>query len=147
MKFVSIENIRGYLLSPLPEGNRTLSKNKTLPPDTAPGLSKHKSWFLLYLFYLRFMDVLTLSIVRYYKKNTKSTLFRKLDLFPSSGEGKGDIYSVGSLRKSYLKLSNGPNKVGVSHPFIWGRKQIQFPKQCVILIFSIRGDGQSPKPQ
>jgi hypothetical protein len=29
----------------------------------------------------------------------ENTTFRKLDLFPSSGEG-GDTYSVGSLRKS-----------------------------------------------
>jgi hypothetical protein len=31
----------------------------------------------------------------------ENTTFRKLDLFPSSGEGLGeDIYSVGPLRKS-----------------------------------------------
>jgi hypothetical protein len=30
----------------------------------------------------------------------KYTMFRKLYLFPSSGEGVGDTYSVGSLRKS-----------------------------------------------
>jgi hypothetical protein len=29
-----------------------------------------------------------------------------------------------------LALSNGPNGVGVSHPFTWRRKQIQFPKRC-----------------
>jgi hypothetical protein len=28
----------------------------------------------------------------------KNTTFRKQNLFPSSGEGAGDIYSVGSLR-------------------------------------------------
>jgi hypothetical protein len=40
----------------------------------------------------------TFSIVLYSKKNTK---FRKLDLFPSSGEGGGeDTYSVGPLRES-----------------------------------------------
>jgi hypothetical protein len=38
----------------------------------------------------------TLSIVRY-SKNYK-TMFRKLDVFPPSGD-RGDIYSVGSLRK------------------------------------------------
>jgi hypothetical protein len=32
-------------------------------------------------------------------KTLENTAFRKLDLFPSSGEG-GDIYSVGSVRKS-----------------------------------------------
>jgi hypothetical protein len=31
----------------------------------------------------------------------ENTMFRKLDLFPSSGEGGGeDIYSIGPLRKS-----------------------------------------------
>jgi hypothetical protein len=30
----------------------------------------------------------------------QNTTFRKLDLFPSSGEGAGDTYSVGPVRKS-----------------------------------------------
>jgi hypothetical protein len=29
----------------------------------------------------------------------KYTIFRKEDLFPSSGEGRGHTYSVGSVRK------------------------------------------------
>jgi hypothetical protein len=33
-------------------------------------------------------------------KTQKNTTFRKMDLFPSSGEGTGDTYSVGPLRKS-----------------------------------------------
>jgi hypothetical protein len=33
-------------------------------------------------------------------KTQKNTMFRKLDLFPFSGEGTGDTYSVGPLRKS-----------------------------------------------
>jgi hypothetical protein len=36
-------------------------------------------------------------------KTLENTTFRKLDLFPSSGDG-GDTYSVGSLRKSQLHL-------------------------------------------
>jgi hypothetical protein len=51
---------------------------------------------------------MTLPIVRYSKKQ-KNTTFRKLDLFPSSGE---------PLR---LALSYGPNWVGVSCPLTWGR--------------------------
>jgi hypothetical protein len=31
----------------------------------------------------------------------KNTPFRKLDLFPFSGEEMGDTYSLGSVRKSY----------------------------------------------
>jgi hypothetical protein len=53
----------------------------------------------------------TLSIVRY-SKNLENTTFRKLDLFPSSGEGR-DTYSVGSRRKIEVS-SKGPNRVGVS---------------------------------
>jgi hypothetical protein len=30
----------------------------------------------------------------------QNTMFRKLDLFPSSGEGVGDTYFDGSVRKS-----------------------------------------------
>jgi hypothetical protein len=50
--------------------------------------------------------------------------FRKLDLFPSSGEGgEEDAYSA---------LSKGPGWVGFLFPtYIWGRKQIQFPKRRV----------------
>jgi hypothetical protein len=45
-------------------------------------------------------------------------MFQKLDVFLPSGE-EGDIYSVGSLRKSYtqsMELSKGPNRVGVFSP-------------------------------
>jgi hypothetical protein len=50
-----------------------------------------------------------LSIVLVLKnKLRKNTTFRKLDLFPSSGDGK--TYSVGSL----LALSKGPNRIGFS---------------------------------
>jgi hypothetical protein len=44
-------------------------------------------------------------------------MFRKRDLFLSSGEGEGHIYSVGSIRKVTglrLALSKGPNRVDVS---------------------------------
>jgi hypothetical protein len=40
-----------------------------------------------------------LSIVRYSSNYLDNTTFRKLDLFPSSGE-EGDTYSVKSLRKN-----------------------------------------------
>jgi hypothetical protein len=41
---------------------------------------------------LGFTVLLDLSIAR----NSKNTTFWELDLFPSSGEGAGDTYSVGS---------------------------------------------------
>jgi hypothetical protein len=50
---------------------------------------------------------------------SRNKTFRKLDLFPSSGEGEGTC-SVGALRK-----------IEINSPFTWGRKQIQFPKRCV----------------
>jgi hypothetical protein len=60
----------------------------------------------------------------------QNTTFRKLHLFPSSGEGLGDTYSLGSFReltslvqRLRLALSNGPNRASVSHPLIWVRKQ------------------------
>jgi hypothetical protein len=41
--------------------------------------------------------------------------------------------SSGILKNwSRLSPSNGPNKVGASHPFTWERKQIQFPKRFVL---------------
>jgi hypothetical protein len=50
----------------------------------------------------------------------ENTTLRKLDLFPSSGEGE-DMYSVG--------------------------KQIQFSKRFCFLVSGIPDDGQSPKTQ
>jgi hypothetical protein len=58
-------------------------------------------------------------------------MFRKLNLFPSSGEG-GEW-----LR---LALSKGPNRVDVS-PLTWGRKQIQFLKRCVFQFLEHRQDN------
>jgi hypothetical protein len=43
----------------------------------------------------------TMTIVGYSKK-IENTAFRKLDVFPSSGEGERETYSVGSLRKNNL---------------------------------------------
>jgi hypothetical protein len=37
-----------------------------------------------------------------------------------------------SIQWLRLALSNGPKRVGVYHPLTWGRKQIQFPKRCVL---------------
>jgi hypothetical protein len=55
-------------------------------------------------------------------------------LFPSSGiPKKHDVSETGSLLHWLrLALSKGPNWVGVFSPtFIWGRKQIEFPKRRV----------------
>jgi hypothetical protein len=67
--------------------------------------------------------------------------FRKLDLFPSSGEDEGEDKKtptlLGPLERANLQwfrfaLSKWPNWVGVFSPtFTWGRKQIQFPKRHV----------------
>jgi hypothetical protein len=45
---------------------------------------------------------------------------------------KGWSWFVQWLR---LALCKGPNWVGVSCPLTWRRKQIQFPKRCVLLCF------------
>jgi hypothetical protein len=45
----------------------------------------------------------------------ENTTFRKMDLFPTTGEGGEDTNSVGPLRKGLrLALSKGPTRVGVS---------------------------------
>jgi hypothetical protein len=62
----------------------------------------------------------------------KNTMFRKLDLFPSSGEGMQDTCSVGSARKDNLNPWT-TNSAGISHPSALGRKQIHCPKLCVFL--------------
>jgi hypothetical protein len=45
--------------------------------------------------------------------------FREPDLFPPSGERVEDTYSVESVKKpnfNHWTISNGPSRVGVSHP-------------------------------
>jgi hypothetical protein len=60
-------------------------------------------------------------------RTQKYTTIRKLDLFPSTGEGVGAPTLLGPLQKTncnswttalwlVLALSNGSNRVGVSHP-------------------------------
>jgi hypothetical protein len=56
-------------------------------------------WYYVNEQYYELLGFCTSSIVRYSKKQ-KSTTFRKLDLFPSSGEGAGDTNSVGPVRKN-----------------------------------------------
>jgi hypothetical protein len=50
----------------------------------------------------------TLSIVR--NSKLENTTFRKLDLFPSSDEGR-ETYSVGSLRKSHTSNTGEPSVI------------------------------------
>jgi hypothetical protein len=44
-------------------------------------------------------------------KTQKNTTFRKLDLFPSSGEGTGDTYSVGPVTPNNRLSMRGNNKI------------------------------------
>jgi hypothetical protein len=55
----------------------------------------------------------TLSIVRNAKK-IDDTTFRKLDLFPSSGEGWETDSVESVIKRKKLALSDGPKRVGVS---------------------------------
>jgi hypothetical protein len=56
----------------------------------------------------------------------------------ASQEGLGSVELVplcGIIKKRArlrLDLSNGPNRIGASHPFTRGRKQIRFPERCVL---------------
>jgi hypothetical protein len=88
----------------------------------------------------------TLPIVWCSKEIQTMTTFRKLCVFPSSGE-RWELTSVERLR---LIISNGPNKAGAAKHFAWRWKQIQFPKlrvllcECVVFFFLIPDDGRSP---
>jgi hypothetical protein len=59
----------------------------------------------------------------------ENTTFRKLDLFPSSGEGKGTPTLLSQYERS--NLNHWTQQSMYLPPFAWGRKQIQFPKRCV----------------
>jgi hypothetical protein len=52
----------------------------------------------------------------------------------------------GFINHYKLALSNGPNRAGVSCPLTWGRKQIQFPKRCVLLFLEYRTMDKVQKP-
>jgi hypothetical protein len=47
--------------------------------------------------------------------------------------------------RSLLVPSKGPNRIGVLLPLIWRRKQVQFQKSCVFMIFRIPYNIQEPK--
>jgi hypothetical protein len=62
----------------------------------------------------------TLAIVCYSRKHKRTQHFQKLYMFLSLGEGWETPSLLGPLDRAnlhhWLALSNGPNRVGVSHP-------------------------------
>jgi hypothetical protein len=50
------------------------------------------------------------------------------------GVQHSELLSFWTLDLQWLRLalSKGPNWLGVFLPLTWGRKQIQFPKRCVL---------------
>jgi hypothetical protein len=60
----------------------------------------------------------------------RNTTFRKLDLFPCSGEGVGDTYSVGSVRE-LTPITGPPDPVSET--------------LCSLVFFKTPNNGQSPK--
>jgi hypothetical protein len=76
-------------------------------------------------------------------KTQKNTTFRKLDLFPSSGEGVGNTYSVGAVRLLRLGVSNGPKRVGVSHPSPEGGNRYSF-RNIMFLEYGTMDKDQKP---
>jgi hypothetical protein len=71
-----------------------------------------------------------------------------MDRFPVFSWVKGDIYSFGSLRKSYPQSLVQRGRIRQCFfPFTWRRKQIQFPKRCAIHLFRISDDRQSLQTQ
>jgi hypothetical protein len=79
--------------------------------------------------------VFRLSIVRY---SNKYSISETGCFLPQMTEWETPILS-GSLERANLQvqwlrlvLSNGPKRVGVTHPITWGWKLMQFPKRCVL---------------
>jgi hypothetical protein len=80
-------------------------------------------------------------------------MFRKPDLFPSSGEGGGETptqlgpLEIANLSHWSLALSKGPNRVGVS-PLPHLRTETDPVSETLCFLVSrILDNGQSPKPQ
>jgi hypothetical protein len=84
--------------------------------------NKNTKWTRVSLAYFIPSELLgswTLFIVRN-SKYLENTTSRKLDLFPSSGEGRETSDRLGPLEWLRLALSKGPNSVGVSIPTPYG---------------------------
>jgi hypothetical protein len=74
----------------------------------------------------------------------ENTTFRKLDLFPSSVEGRETPALLGPLERANLNhWTNGTQQSRCLPPLTWGQKQIQFLKYCVALICSSLNTDQS----
>jgi hypothetical protein len=60
--------------------------------------------------------------------------FRKLDLFPYSGEGMEARTLFGPIEKTNLNhLNHWTQQSRLSHHLNWRQKQIQFPKLCFLV--------------
>jgi hypothetical protein len=70
----------------------------------------------------------TLPIIRY-SEGLKNTAFRKLDLFPPSGEGGKTPTLLGPLER--VNFNHWTQQSECIPSPTWGRKQIQFPKRCI----------------
>jgi hypothetical protein len=69
-------------------------------------------------------------------------MFRKLDLFPSSGKRLETPTIMGPSERFTLGFCKGPNSVGVSHLLPEDGNRSSFRN---IMFFRISDDGQSPK--
>jgi hypothetical protein len=77
--------------------------------DIETGICGHRFRRVLTLRITGFLDLVHRPAV----SKLENATFRKRDLFPSSGGGGSDTYSVGSLRKKVEVSSKVPNNVGV----------------------------------
>jgi hypothetical protein len=80
----------------------------------------------IYLRITRFLDFVHRPVFQ----KLENTTFRKLDLFPSSGEGAKTLTLLGPLSDSLT----------------WGRKHVQFPKRCVFQFLDDRTTNKVQKP-
>jgi hypothetical protein len=77
---------------------------------------------------------------------SRNAKFRKLDLFPSSGEGGEDTYSVGPLRKSNLYHWNPVIRDSLLLPSPEDGNSSIF-RNVVFLLSKTPDNGKSPKTQ
>jgi hypothetical protein len=89
----------------------------------------HFTQYDLYVLRISFcFKLITITVIICWRVKNNPQDCWVFGLCPSSGILKGTKNQC-----KRLTLSTGCNRAGVSHSLTWGRKQIQFPKHCVLL--------------
>jgi hypothetical protein len=80
-------------------------------------------------------------------RTLENTTFRKLDVFPCSGEGWGEPTPLGPLERANLSHWNEPNRVGASPLHLRTETDPISETLCSLVSCRIPDNRQSPKPQ